>query len=329
MSNRQETESQAAAAPWFAARVVERREQADGIWSFVLQGADGQPPPAFEAGAHLDLRVGDKIRQYSLCNAPFESGRYEIAIQREDAGRGGSREACELLQPDAVVTLRGPRNHFPLVAGAREAVLVAGGIGITPLLAMAEELHRCATPFALHVCVRNARRLPFAARLADAPWSASVQRHFDDSEHPVALTEMVGAPAPGRHLYVCGPAGFIQVVTEAAQQRGWPAASIHVERFSAEPVQAGANRAFTVEIRSTGKLVEVPEDVSAAVALEQAGIEILRSCNEGYCGTCLTGVLAGVPDHRDVILTAEERAGGRCFTPCCSRALSDVLVLDL
>jgi vanillate monooxygenase ferredoxin subunit len=331
VSSRQQTDFQACATRWFGARVVERREQAEGIWSFVLAPAGSEALPPFEAGAHLDLRVGDKIRQYSLCNAPADAGRYEIAIQREESGRGGSREACELLQPGASVMLRGPRNLFPLAAGTREAVLVAGGIGITPLLAMAEELHARATPFALHACARNAARLPFAARMAEAPWREAVHRHLDDAPAPgrMPLAAIVGAPAESRHLYVCGPAGFVAAVTAAAQEQAWPAANVHVERFSAEPLQAGDNRALTVEIRSTGQLIEVPADVSVAVALEEAGIEILRSCNEGFCGTCLTGVLAGVPDHRDVILTEEERAGNRCFTPCCSRALSDLLVLDL
>ena len=329
MSSWQRTDSEVTADRWFGARVIERCQQAEGIWSFVLEPIEGEKLPAFEAGAHVELRVGDKIRQYSLCNAPAERNRYQIAIQCEDAGRGGSREACALLQPAATVMLRGPHNLFPLVADVQDAVLLAGGIGITPLLAMAEELHARGTPFALHACVRNEARLPFATRMAQAPWSCAVQRHFDDAAQRIALGDRVGGPAKGRHLYVCGPGGFINAVTAAAQERGWPAANVHVERFSAEPVVAGENRAFSVEIRSTGQLLEVPKDVSVAVALERAGIDVMRSCDEGLCGTCLTGVLAGVPDHRDAILTDEEKASNRCFAPCCSRALTDVLVLDL
>ncbi len=320
-----------AATQWFAARVSAKRQEAEGIWSFEFTAPEGGTLPPFEAGAHLDLRIGDKIRQYSLCNAPAERGRYVVAVQREDAGKGGSREICDSLETGAAVMLRGPKNFFRLDPAASHAVLLAGGIGITPMLAMAEQLHARGTPFELHVCARNAARAPFRDRLAQAPFAASVRWHFDDTPEAgrMALHELVGAPAAGRSLYVCGPGGFIAAATSAAHSHGWPAGSVHVERFSAEPAAVGEDRAFVVEIRSTGQLVEVPKGVSVATALETIGIEILRSCNEGYCGTCITGVLAGQPEHRDVVLTDDERARNDCFTPCCSRALGDVLVLDL
>jgi vanillate O-demethylase ferredoxin subunit len=316
---------------WFQARIASRHQEADGIFSFELVPAEGQTLPPFEAGAHIDLLIGDKIRQYSICNSPAEADRYVIAIQREADGKGGSREACDKFDGGMLVHARGPKNLFRLAEGGSSAMLLAGGIGITPLVAMAEQLYADGVPFELHVCARTAARAPFATRLAAAPWGDAVHWHFDDAPEGkrTALRDLIGAPDTGRHLYICGPGGFISGALAAADSHGWPSKTVHVERFSASPVTAGVDRPFFVEIRSTGQLIEVPADVAVAQALEDVGIEILRSCNEGYCGTCITGVLCGQPDHRDVVLTDDERARNDSFTPCCSRALSDVLVLDL
>ncbi len=316
---------------WAAAHVVSRNEEAQGIWSFVLEPEPGQVLPPFEAGAHIELCVGDVIRPYSLCNSPGDRNRYVLGIQREACGNGGSIAICDSLLPGAKVQLRGPRNLFPLHHDTRSAILLAGGIGITPLLAMACQLAAQGTPFTLHVCSRTEDRIPFRAQLASLSGFGDVHLHCSravPSGRP-KLRDLIGPPEHGRHLYLCGPSPFLEGAVQAATGLGWPQEAVHVERFAAETVSAGDEQAFEVEIHSTGARIHVPPGVTVADALEQAGFPVVRSCNQGNCGTCITGVLSGTPDHRDVILTEEERARNDCFTPCCSRACTERLVLDL
>ena len=318
--------------PWFRARVAHKQLEAEGIYRFELRPDPGDSFPAFEAGAHLDLRVGDKLRQYSLCNDPTERDRYVIAIQREPTGRGGSQEACDTLEAGAKVSLRGPRNFFRLSPDTREAILLAGGIGITPLLAMAESLWRQGIPFELHFCTRSESRTPFLQRLRNAPFCDSIHFHVTPPAPLPAssLSQWIGVGRPGRHLYVCGPGGFVEAALTATRALAWSSQQVHTERFSSAGLtNPGEDRAFVVEIASTGQLVDVPAGTSAIQALRASGIDVATSCSEGFCGTCLTGVLRGVPEHRDTFLSEDERARNDSFTPCCSRAVTDLLVLDL
>lgn len=316
---------------WFQARVASKREDAKGVFVFELLPVDAQHLPSFEAGAHVDLRVGERIGQYSLCNSPKDCGGYVIAIQRRAEGRGASREACDSIEAGSVVALRGPRNHFRITKDTDHALLLAAGIGVTPLLSMAEQLSASDVPFDLHLCSRSEGQTPFVERLRCAPYRDAVQFHFGFSRThaAAALPTMIGAPASGRHLYICGPGGFIEAAISAARSLGWRDGAVHAERFSAEPAANGEDTHFVVQIRSSGQLIDVPKGATVVQALAGAGIEVLTSCSEGLCGTCATGVLRGRPDHRDQVLTEEERAGNQVFTPCCSRSLTDVLVLDL
>jgi vanillate monooxygenase ferredoxin subunit len=317
---------------WFTARVTEKWREAEGIYAFELRAEDSGPLPPFEAGAHVDLRIGDSIRQYSLCNDPREHGRYVIAIQRESHGRGGSREACDSFGVGTLVSLRGPRNLFHLADDTGYAVLLAGGIGVTPILAMAEHLCSSGVPFELHFFTRSHERTPFLERLSGSRYRHAVNLHLnlDPLDTASLLQTLIDAPKVGRHVYACGPGGFVEAVLSAAKGAEWTAERVHVERFSSTSVaRVGEDRDFVVEIRSTGTLVSVPAGTTVVAALSRAGISLATSCSEGFCGTCVTKVLAGVPDHRDIVLDAEERARNNLFTPCCSRALSDLLVLDL
>lgn len=316
---------------WSVARVASRSEEAQGICSFVLEPEPGQSLPPFEAGAHIELHVGDVIRPYSLCNSPGDPNRYVLGVQREVGGKGGSVAICDSLLPGHAVQFRGPRNLFPLHKDTRSAVLLAGGIGITPLLAMAYQLQAQETPFTLHVCSQTEDRIPFRAQLAALSGAGDVQLHCSRAVpggRP-KLQDLIGSPRHGRHLYLCGPSAFLEGAVQAATELGWPQEAVHLERFAAEAVSAEDEQAFEVEIHSTGARIQVPPGVTVADALEQAGFPVVRSCNQGNCGTCITGVLSGTPDHRDVILTEEERARNDCFTPCCSRACTERLVLDL
>jgi len=315
---------------WIEARVVGKQPAARDITRLVLEAAGGGPLPPFAAGAHIDIELPNGlIRQYSLCGSPACTERYELGILLEPEGRGGSRAVHELIGEGDRVRISPPRNLFPLAAEGH-ALLLAGGIGVTPILAMAERLHLDGRGFALHYCVRSADRAAFAERLAAAPYADAVQLHYDDRPDTALDMAALLERAPNdAHLYVCGPAGFIDFVTRSAAERGWPDARVHIERFAATPEEAGANQPFEIEIASSGQVITVRADQTAAAALAEAGIEIPLSCEQGVCGTCLTEVAAGVPDHRDLYLSADEHAANDCFTPCCSRALSARLVLHI
>jgi vanillate O-demethylase ferredoxin subunit len=229
-----------------------------------------------------------------------------------------------------LLTISEPRNHFPLVHAVR-TVLFAGGIGITPLLCMAHRLAAVGADFELHSCTRSKSKTAFMGEIAQSGFADRVHFHFDDGaeEQKLQLARVLGKVDAQTHLYVCGPAGFIQFVTEWAKGRGWPAGQVHVEFFAAPEQDKAGDRAFDVKIASTGQVVNVPADKSVVKALAEHGIEILTSCEQGVCGTCITRVLGGECDHRDLYFTDEEKAKHDQFTPCCSRAKSPMLVLDL
>ena len=312
------------------ARIINRREEAEGIVSLQLESAGAAPLPPFEAGAHVDVHVAPGlVRPYSLCNDPRERGRYQLGVLREPASRGGSSGIHAGFDVGRTVTLGAPRNNFRLNEEARHSVLCAGGIGITPLMAMAWRLHALGASFELHYCSRTLARTAFRRLLRDAPFARQVHLHLDDGaavQRFDAATVLAG-PAAGRHLYACGPAGFMAHVTGEATRLGWAGGQVHVEHFSAQVDSAGA--AFSVHAARSGVTVDVPPGRSMAQCLLAQGVVLPLSCEQGVCGTCITGVLEGQPDHRDECLTPEERASNRLVTPCCSRALSPRLVLDV
>jgi vanillate O-demethylase ferredoxin subunit len=305
---------------------------ATDICLFELSSADGEPLPTFSAGAHIDVHGNGLIRQYSLCNRPGEKGVYQIGVLRDPASRGGS-VAMHACADGEVLDISEPRNHFPLDPRAKHTILFAGGIGITPILCMATELLDAGRSFELHYCTREPVRAAFLERLAE-PGLKEHARAFFDSDGPeqrVDLQTVLARPDEGTHVYVCGPAGFIEAVLGTASNSGWPAANLHREYFGVEqaPVARDSDAAFQVTLSSSGKVVDVPAGTTVVEALRTHGIEIPVSCEQGVCGTCLTRVLAGEPDHRDVYLTDEERAANDQFLPCCSRSKTPELVIDL
>lgn len=310
-------------------QVLTRRIEAEGICSYELARADGAPLPAFSAGAHIDVHLpGGLVRQYSLCNDDRETHRYRIAVLRDPASRGGSVAVHEQVQEDDTLTISAPRNHFPLVA-APFSLLLAGGIGITPLLCMAQRLAATGQDFRLHYCTRSLARTAF--RDSVAAFGERARLHLDDGDATQKLdlpTALAAAPA-GSRLYVCGPTGFIDFVVKTAQATGWPTDHLHLEYFGAAPQDTAEDRAFEVRIASTGQTYTVPADKTVVAALQDQGVEVLVSCEQGVCGTCLTRVLEGECEHRDMYLTDEEKARHDQFLPCCSRARSPLLVLDL
>lgn len=305
-------------------------DEAEGIRSFTLSPLAGTLPP-FTAGAHVDVHLPNGlVRQYSLLGDPTAGGDYSIAVLHEPASRGGSR-AMHALKPGERLRISAPRNLFPLDEAADRTLLVAGGIGITPILAMAWRLHALGRRFVLHYCVRTARRAAFRARLETAPFADHVALHVDDgpSAQRFDAASVLAAHAAKDHLYVCGPGGFMEHVLSTARAAGWAEAQLHREYFTAAPPQALGDQPFEIAIASTGAVITVPAGRSALQTLLDHGIDVPMSCEQGICGTCLVPVLEGVPDHRDSYLTEEEQAANTLFTPCCSRAKTARLVLDL
>lgn len=313
-------------------RVAHKAIEALGICSFELVPVDGGTLPAFSAGSHIDVHLPTgPVRQYSLCNATGESHRYLIGVLKDPGSRGGSKAMHERVNEGDELLVSAPKNHFPLAHGATRHVLVAGGIGVTPILCMAERLATVGEPFEMHYCTRSQDRTAFVERIRNAAFAPQVQFHFDDGDagQKFDLDGIVQSPQAGVHLYVCGPKGFMDWVLGAARAREWPQSQLHFEFFGAEVVNSENDGSFEVRLASSGRTVVVPKDKSVVQALADAGVEIATSCEQGVCGTCLTRVLEGEPDHRDMYLTPEEQAANDQFTPCCSRSKSARLVLDL
>jgi vanillate O-demethylase ferredoxin subunit len=313
-------------------RVVRKVVEADDICSFELAAVDGAALPAFSAGSHIDVQVpGGFTRQYSLCNDPAETHRYLIAVLRGAASRGGSAAMHDDVQEGSELTVSAPKNHFALAHDAPSHLLFAGGIGITPILCMAERLAAIGASFAMHYAARTPSRTAFASRVRRSAFADRVAFHFDDgaAEQRLDIPAVVAAAALGSHLYVCGPKGFMDAVLGAARSMGWAQDRIHFEFFGAQVDTRADDGSFEVQLASSGRVIRVEPRQTVLAALAEAGVVVPSSCEQGVCGTCLTRVISGTPDHRDQYLLPEEQAAGNQFLPCCSRALSQRLVLDL
>jgi ferredoxin-NADP reductase/uncharacterized iron-regulated membrane protein len=311
--------------------IARKTVEANGICSFELVDPAGGQLPAFSAGSHIDVQLAPGlVRQYSLCNDPADTGRYLIGVQLAPDSRGGSR-ALHALECGATLAVSTPKNHFPLAHAATRTLLFAGGIGITPILCMAERLANSGAEFELHYSTRSRERAAFLARISGSQYAERARLYFGDEEGRQRLdpAAVLGAPVPGTHLYVCGPTGYMDAIIGAARQAGWPDAQVHREYFSGAVEHKEADLAFDVKLASSGKVIHVARDQTVLAALTACGVDVQASCAEGVCGTCLTRVLDGQPDHRDLFLTAADRARNDRFLPCCSRSNGPMLVLDL
>jgi vanillate O-demethylase ferredoxin subunit len=312
-------------------RIDRKTVEAVDICSFELVDPNGQALPPFSAGSHIDVHLPDGlVRQYSLANDPRDTQRYLIAVLRDASSRGGSI-GMHALQPGATIGISDPKNHFALAHSARHSILLAGGIGITPILCMAERLAQIGASFELHYCTRSAERTAFAERIRGSAFADKAQLHHDDgaAEQKFDPKAAIGAPREDVHLYVCGPTGFMDWVLGTSRELGWPDSRLHREYFAGAAAASADDGAFEVQLASSGAVIRVAPDQTVVAALAAAGVQVPVSCEQGVCGTCLTRVIDGVPEHRDMYLTDEERSRGDQFTPCCSRARSSRLVLDL
>jgi len=306
--------------PVFAV-LVQKKElsSADGrVARFELAPAGGMELPEFEAGAHIDVMVAPQfIRQYSLCGDPADSSHYEIGVLREPAGSGGSLRIHQCLETGRMVMISRPRNHFPLAAGARRSVLVAGGIGVTPLMAMAHTLHREGRDFTFYYKAHERAAAGFIRQLEAAPWIERVRFHFSD-ENRLDVADLPGDYMQGDHLYTCGPAAFMDAVFESAIRQGWPEGVLHREYFTAPGDIEYDNCPFSLRLSKRNVVVPVPADRTAAEALADAGIPVDTKCSDGLCGVCVVDFLGGEVEHRDYVLSKAQRKTRLAL--CCSRA---------
>lgn len=314
-----------------AVKVNKKDLIADGVMYLELIDPSGGDLPEFTAGSHIEIQLPNGlIRPYSLCGSSADRKAYELGVLLEMNGRGGSKSVHEEIVLGAKLRISYPKNHFPL-AVAKHSILFAGGIGITPILSMAHKLFDDATSFEMHYCSRSRSRTAFLEKIQAAPFSSKVQFHFDDEveEQKLKAAEILKNTDPATHIYVCGPKGFMDHVTQTAKDLDWPDTQIHFEYFKSEIVKKDDDGSFEVEYRPSGLVVRVPADVTVAQALIEAGVEVPLSCEQGICGTCVMQVVDGNPDHRDVCLSDEDKDLKKMFTPCCSRSQSARLVLDL
>ncbi len=305
------------------------RLEAEGIHAYELCDPEGAPLPPVEAGAHVDVHLpGGLVRSYSLAGDPQDRTRWVLGVLREARGRGGSRAMHEGVRVGDTLTVGAPRNAFALDAGEGPVVLLAGGIGITPLKAMAHALACAGRPFELHYCARSPRHAAFVEALSAIVPPGALHLHFDggDPARGLDITALLAQPRPGAQVYYCGPAGFMKACAEASAH--WPAGSVRCEHFKA-PEPAASERpagAFEVRLARSGVTLQVQPGQTIVRAIELAGLRVPTSCLSGLCGACKVDYLEGEVEHNDYILSDDEKR--RCMTLCVSRATSPSLVLD-
>lgn len=306
--------------------VTRRETLADDVVRLHLSDPGGAPLPAWRPGAHVDLQLTeDLVRQYSLCGDPSDTGTWQVAILREPDSRGGSTFVHDQLTEGTQVSMRGPRNHFELLP-AKNYLFIAGGIGITPIVPMIGEVERSGASWQLLYGGRTRSSMAFRDELATL--GDQVHIRPQDETGLLDLAWLLGEPWEDTAIYCCGPEPLLQAVEAASQ--GWPPGSLHVERFTpkelGEPVR---RQSFEVELSQSDRVLTVPPEKSILEVLEEAGVDVPSSCQEGTCGTCETVVLGGEPDHRDSLLTPEEQEANETMMICVSRAKCARLLLDL
>ena len=306
------------------ARVVTMSLLADSILAIELRRSDGALLPPATPGAHIDLHLQNGlIRQYSLTTAEGDPASYIVAVKRDRASRGGSSFVHDHLRVGDVIEISAPRNNFPLDESASCSILIAGGIGITPILSMMRRLRQRGASFELHYSCRKDSEVVYAAELSE---SEEIDVHLSDEFGAMDLEKIIALAPSDAHFYCCGPVPMIEAFEAAASNI--EAERIHVERFTNNAIIA-TEGGYLVKLQRDGRSFVIPQGQTILSALREAGIEVSFSCEQGICGSCETAVVSGKPDHRDSILTEAEREANATMMICCSGSHSDVLVLDL
>lgn len=305
---------------------VEQMNQ--NVTKYEFSSVDGSPLPEFDAGAHLDVVVAPEFfRQYSLSSDPADRSKYQIGVLREDEGRGGSKLLHKIFQEGRKVFVSRPINHFPLDENAQKTYLMGGGIGITPMIAMAHRLHALKADFEMHYSCSLRENAGFINDLASFPWADKVQLHFSDEGNRVDLNALFAHYQEGKHLYTCGPDRYMSAVLEAGEQNGWPEEALHKEYFSTPETPEYENFEFSLKLAKSGKEVQVPADKSAAEALLDAGVYVDLKCSDGICGVCKCGLIKGDVEHRDFVLSNAQREDSLIL--CQSRATAEKGVIEI
>ena len=318
--------------------------QGEYINAYEVVDPEGHDLPPFTAGAHIDVFFQDgKVRQYSLCNDPSERRCYVFAVQREDHGRGGSIAIFHKVHVGCILTISEPRNNFPLVEDAERHLLLAGGVGATPMMAMIHRLRAIGADFTMHYCTRSPEKTSFHEDLTELVSAGRVILHHDGgiAKNGLDMSALLESHRPGTHLYYCGPPGFMRAAEAASAH--WPKEAVHLEYFTApsvdaapvvapstvddHPADAASAAGFQIKVASTGALYDVPNDQSIVDVLRDHGFDIETSCESGLCGTCRTRYLDGEPEHEDYVLDDEEQA--EYVMICTARSRTPLLVLDL
>lgn len=306
----------------------EKSALTDSISRFRLTAVNKSELPKATPGSHIDVHLPNGlVRQYSLCTE-LNANHYEIAVLNEPQGRGGSAFMHQNLKLGDQLKISEPKNLFPLDSSAKKTLLIAAGVGITPILTMAEHLLHKGADFSLHYCTKSPDQSAYMERIKNSGLAPFSHLHFSQ-DCRINLAEVIKEAQDDLHLYVCGPAEFNDAVIDCAASKNWQPSNIHREYFSAAPIDHSQDGSFEIEINSSGEILTVPADQSMLNVLEDNGYFIPVACEEGVCGTCLTGLLEGEADHKDVFMASQEHAKMDQITPCCSRAKSARLKLDL
>ncbi|MEL7150466.1 MAG: reductive dehalogenase [Pseudomonadota bacterium] len=311
--------------------VVSRFEKlTDSVATYEFRAADGRDLPVWEAGAHLDIVVAPEyLRQYSMCGDPADRTRYRIAVLHEPDGRGGSALMHRIFTEGRRVFLSKPINHFPLIETAEMTFLMGGGIGVTPMIAMAHRLHVLGKPFALHYSVPSLSVAAFAQELRHVAWADKVTLHVSDEATRADFDKVLHDPKPGTHVYACGPDAYMSAVMDAASRQGIPEDARHLEYFSVPEAPDYTNHAFRVHLARSGRRFDIPADQSATDVLTAAGVPIDVKCSDGLCGVCKCGLLSGDVEHRDYVLSAAQRETEIILCQSRARDLDGVIEIDL
>jgi ferredoxin-NADP reductase len=307
------------------ARIRSVRWEAPAVLSFMLEPLAGQHLPPFSAGAHVNVTLqSGLIRSYSLLNDPAQADRYEIGVQLDEGTRGGSKHVHEVWRPGQVIEVSAPSNNFPLTESAAHSVLIAGGIGVTPMLSMLARLERLGKHWELHYACRSRDRAAFLDRVAHLPY---VRVYVDDEPEvgAIDLKAVVAAAPAGTHFYCCGPQGMLDAYRSIVKPMGERG---HYEYFSAD-VEAADEGGYSLALARSQKTVAVCPGETMLDALLNAGVDVPFACGDGICGTCRCEVIDGVPDHRDQFLTDAEKASNRCVMVCVSGSQTSTLTLDI
>jgi phthalate 4,5-dioxygenase reductase subunit len=313
--------------PMMPLRVTRNDRIADGINLIEFRHPADQSLPEFSAGAHITIKVPNGLlRKYSLCNDPAERDRYQVAVKREANGRGGSADLVDTVKAGDELMVAPPVNDFGLPQRAQDFLFIAGGIGITPIMAMIQEVQKQGKRFRLFYCTRSPETTAFADELSKPEFEGKVIIHHDQGDPACALDlKPILAERKNReHLYCCGPRPLMEAVRHLTDH--WSSTAVHFEAFSEAETHKAGDKPFKVRLARSGRLLDVPVTKTILEVLRENGLEVPSSCETGTCGTCRTKLMAGVADHRDLVLADHER--GDTIMICVSRALSDEITID-